>query len=116
MKTRAIKFRVWDKGQDKFIDLSCGHHNIKLNKLFEDSEFVFQQFTGLQDENGRDVYEGDIVQLGWDTSDVHWSALKAEVVWRHNGFYFEVKDGALAQDTFYQFRYSEVIGNIFENL
>ncbi len=62
MSIREIKFRVWDVDTHEFIDLSCGHHNQKFNDFFNDSHFVFQQYTECHDCHNKEIYEGDIVQ------------------------------------------------------
>lgn len=80
------------------------------------SEITLLQFTGLQDKSGKDIYEGDIVELGFSTTDVEWEGLKAQVIYWTNGFYFEeLRTKQLAQDIYYQVKFCKVIGNAFEN-
>jgi uncharacterized phage protein (TIGR01671 family) len=118
---RELKFRVWDKLQERFIKCDegyQGHYVLSLKGEYHNllngsggKECVVQQYTGLKDKNGVDIYEGDIVKA---TSDQYENEnFVGKVIFDEGCFLTWVNTndirGIWGEDDI------EVIGNIFEN-
>lgn len=85
---------------------------VRHDEIWEDSkDVILMQFTGLLDKNGKEIYEGDIVN--WTEIDpMSPNPNKVtEVKWENWGFNFRMnwEDGQVSPISY------EVIGNIYEN-
>lgn len=85
-KNREIKFRIWDSVGKKWMEIF--EVNLLDPNYLNNPEYPLQQFTGLHDKNGQEIYEGDIVSLGqkggvWTEEDdyVVIDDLKGEIKW-----------------------------------
>ena len=137
---REIKFRVWDN-EDKKMHV-CGedchdamsferdgkayYHNLHNGDGSLGDGYELMQYTGLKDKNGKEIFEGDIVRVGWYDEDCDdWadeSVHKVEYC-SHEGYpafdldpRLQCDANGLAYIDCGGHWHCEVIGNIYETL
>ena len=115
---REIKFRVWCPTSKHFSTqpwLSCDglmlkwEHTGDIQTLTDIrfDNYVIQQYTGLKDKNGKEIYEGDILSY----KGMHRVGNGVSIVSFDDGSFMIDEDFA---DKNWAVEH-EVIGNIFEN-
>ena len=116
-----FKFRVWDKIKKRYYNGT----NLNLNDYEEvysdpagifftalhllqkdEKQYIIQQYTGLKDKNGKEIYEGDLIEGMHDFGPAGFQLHLSSVRWDNEvGYQWEYWDLSTL----------EVIGNIFEN-
>ena len=120
---RIIKFRAWDKKRktmnyQKSDHPTFGNHAFDFGDLFyyAKDNLVAMQFTGLLDENGVEIYEGDIV-TSWYSKSFNWEVYWDEQRWwlRNKQMNRDYGDENCCDDQETSIHLDKVIGNIYEN-
>lgn len=121
---RTLKFRIWDKVKKEFIPFAwVDIVEWQMQTCNPQSEYEFQQFTGLLDLEGKEIYEGDILRISngerlvADLIDFALVPEESRIVWLERsriGEYY----GSNSETSWYSlldYDVWEVIGNIMQN-
>jgi len=108
---REIKFRAYHNSTQKMVYFSLYNPLEFPNKPW--NQYEIMQFTGLEDKNGKEIYEGDIVKVvnGMDNEIglVEWYTLKWKINWDYAKNLSKYDYSLTCKDDL------EIIGNIYEN-
>lgn len=145
MKNREIKFRAWNTEVNHMAKVVTVQEMLAYCPEGEDCDsnlewynenLIIMQYTGLKDKNGKEIYEGDVVEYWYELSrnqgKVTEQTFEGVVVFkdvkiengyepdsRHIGFVLECKNEPQhGGDTWYTDLSAsnlEIIGNIYEN-
>jgi uncharacterized phage protein (TIGR01671 family) len=111
---RELKFRAWNHDTKKMIDAFTLTDNLEWYAN-EEPCYDLMQYTGLKDKNGKEIYEGDIIDVAPHMRDSDFvknldkNPYLHEV--RYDGFTIIPFDHEMNDEPD---KY-EVIGNIFEH-
>ncbi|RND62126.1 YopX protein [Lacticaseibacillus paracasei] len=129
---REIKFRAWDKGYECYLyDVQGAYDTLSGCVKYENGEnavydeecfagfldndqYVVEQYTGLHDKNGREIYENDVLQC---TSYTYGNGEtgKTSLLVKYHEMSAGFIAGPYMLGKLMDIRKCEVIGNIFEN-
>lgn len=115
---RELKFRAWDKEANVFIPQK------QLKNIFFDiidgkygDRFIIQQYTIRKDKNGKEIYDGDIVNVIAEETYKENSGISDVVVSKEGTFVVRAGKAAESGLSLWWGGWEslEVIGNIHEN-
>lgn len=104
---RELKFRAWVIAENRYSD------DDEISLPVNENEYILEQYTGLKDKNGKEIYEGDI--FSYDFHDDSYG----EIVFCDGAFMKEWVTSEGEYLTTYiekiDLEMFEIIGNIHEN-
>jgi hypothetical protein len=120
---REYKFRAWDKfnGQywysDKYINLA--EYFGAMQSLMDGGNVLkFQEYTGLKDKKGVEIYEGDFIQhpAYYETPEMSSNPLAHDfIIYKDGAFRFNDGEGLLFEEMENYDGDFEILGNLYQH-
>lgn len=114
MNTDRFTFRVWDIKNKRYLETLNGLYfkphpkGLKaLTWFIEQEDYIVEQCTGLKGDNGKLIYEGDIIETEEGNGAVCWWS--SYLRWVVSGFHFDFSLSFFKKNL-------KIIGNIHENM
>lgn len=124
---RDIKFRCWDTENKEMLDIQELDYRDSYNgqpmirttmyrDYFDTEDMILMQYTGLKDKNGKEIYEGDIVEIkGYSNKGYNTGLVKEIYVVEFKDFCWSCGTKSLLNLATINWASIEVIGNIYAN-
>jgi uncharacterized phage protein (TIGR01671 family) len=117
-KTGPLKFiqGVKDGEELVFFCEKCKFINYPYSIPFQDDDWVVEQFTGLKDKNGVEIYDGDIYEVAMNKKYVikFSNGSESNHEWHGGVFVLYLNEEVFFPFDEYAMRNGSVIGNIHE--
>ena len=125
---REIKFRIWDNAAKKYLSLQdyqdlgaievendgtltlSPRYRFLTSMMIMPERFVPQQYVGLKDKNGVEVYEGDKVMFDYEWTKPDEIGI---ITWNKDTASFQIK-GHIPSSSMKHLDRMKVIGNVWD--
>ena len=130
---KRLRFRVYDKVANKMWIVGSNPHDcldfdIKNNVIYRNyqtgetskSDYVLMPYTGFEDENGNEIYIGDIVKYGEHLYEVVEelstpSLVRLDKNFINHDYIVALYDIACNMNDVDKYLDCQIVGNIYEN-
>ena len=112
---RQLKFRVWGNEQKKFEYFELNNITVP-DRLLTQDKFPIQQFTGIKDCKGVEIYEGDRIEFYSKDRKIYYYG---EIDFTEGAFLVKIAGNEGTLQWFWMYHLNDyeqirVVGNIFE--